>query len=270
MGRIAAKERFLPVLRLAAARASFPRSPFRLRMGRPTLEDSAGILHYEDVDGAIARMRSCLRDAIAEFGGQAAEGSDRSNGKPLPGGDSGEMPSHLPDIIHSTILRWRSEPSDRARAREIFDRVAQSWEPIDITVHRCCAVFEEVPYMHMPSPGGLVWWSHVAVPDSMPNAGTEALISSEVAIQQIQDLTDWRLELEPLPHLVFRFSASDSRSAMVFLSNVGNIALEVGCYPDISFGKNCEVSLTLINEALGGVTERDIQFVQALNNHAVA
>eukprot|EP00927_Polykrikos_kofoidii_P066474 TRINITY_DN62077_c0_g1_i1.p1 TRINITY_DN62077_c0_g1~~TRINITY_DN62077_c0_g1_i1.p1 ORF type:complete len:244 (+),score=40.44 TRINITY_DN62077_c0_g1_i1:96-827(+) len=153
--------RWQPVLRQARTSERWPCGPFRLRMTRPTLEGSAAIFHYEDLDGAVKNMRECLKDAIEAAGGCAAiGGGDRSLGRPLLGAGPGEPPPHIPDILHSTILRWAAEPScERSEVAAAFDRVAEQWEPLDVVVTCARAVFEDVPYMHMPSEEGHVWWS---------------------------------------------------------------------------------------------------------------
>ena len=56
---------------------------------------------------------------------------------------------HIPDICHSTILRWSAEPEDRAAARAAFARVAANWaQPVAVDVARVAAVYEEAPFMH--------------------------------------------------------------------------------------------------------------------------
>merc|ERR1711879_116281 len=99
-------------------------------------EGSAGIFRYVDVDGAIARMRSCLHEAIEAAGGAPAVGVDASKARLLPGSPEGDPPPHIPDIVHSTALRWKAEPADCDAAREAFARVAADWEPLDIFVSR--------------------------------------------------------------------------------------------------------------------------------------
>ncbi|CAJ1335369.1 unnamed protein product [Effrenium voratum] len=106
-----AMSRWRPVLDAARALPTWPQGAFRLKMGPPTLEGAAAIFRFED-DGAIAAMRSSLREAICSAGGVAAEGCDRSKAKPLPGTAEGDPPPHLPDIVHSTVLRWTAEPSE--------------------------------------------------------------------------------------------------------------------------------------------------------------
>lgn len=140
---------------LEAARRSpgWPSEPsFRLRMGAPTLEGAAGIFRYEDCDGAVAKMRACLRDAIRDFGGAAViGGGDKSLGKPIAAFSlPGDPAPHIPDIVHSTAVRWAAEPADRTAALEAFKEAAAAWAPLEVNVRGCKAVFESTPFMHMP------------------------------------------------------------------------------------------------------------------------
>mmetsp|Transcript_107585 Transcript_107585/g.321719 ORF Transcript_107585/g.321719 Transcript_107585/m.321719 type:complete len:247 (-) Transcript_107585:75-815(-) len=157
--RAAMQAAWAPVLARARASEAWPRGRFRLRMTAPTLEGSAGIFRYEDADGAVERMRACLREAIIDAGGLAAEGGgDRSSARPLPGTpDDGPAP-HMPDIVHSTVLRWRAEPQDRSAAAEAFARAAETWVPVDVEVPCARAVVEDTPYMHIPNDAAHVWW----------------------------------------------------------------------------------------------------------------
>ena len=157
-----ARERVLtswgPVLDAARSSTEWPSGPFRLLMKRPTLEGSAAIFRYEDSDGAVARMRGCLRRAIADAGGLAAEGPRRDGALPLPGSPEGDPAPHLPDIVHSTVLRWGAEPEDRERALQAFDRAAERWEPREVLVPCAKGILEDVPYMHVAGGDGNVWW----------------------------------------------------------------------------------------------------------------
>ncbi|CAE8713418.1 unnamed protein product, partial [Polarella glacialis] len=131
----------------------------RLSMGRPTLEGSAGIFRFEDLDRSVAKMRSCLREAILAAGGSAAEGAgDRSAARVLPGSPEGDPAPHLPDIVHSTVLRWTAAPEDAVAAREAFERIAASWEPLQVAVPFARGVFEDTPYMHIPDDPAHIWW----------------------------------------------------------------------------------------------------------------
>lgn len=139
-----------PVLAAARADAAWPSGEFMLRMGAPTLEGAAGIFRYEDCDGAIGKMRQCLLRAITASGGAPAiGGGDRSQAKPLPTFAMEPAP-HIPDIVHSTALRWVAEPADQAAAHAAFSRVAAQWTPVEITVRGARAVLESTPFMHMP------------------------------------------------------------------------------------------------------------------------
>lgn len=153
-----------PVLRAARAMEAWPAGPFSLRLGPPTLEGAAGIFRYEDVDGAVGRMRGCLREAVRAAGGCAAEGLDWSQAMPLPGTPEGQIAPQVPNIVHSTVLRWIAEPPDREAAKVAFDGVAKSWQPVNITVPRVTAVWEDVPYMHIPLDETHVWWDSEAEP----------------------------------------------------------------------------------------------------------
>ena len=138
-----------PVLAAARASAEWPTGDFSLVMGAPTLEGAAGIFRYEDCDGAIARMRECLHKAILAAGGvPAVGGGDRALARPLPGAPA--PAPHLPDIVHSTAVRWAAEPADRAAALAAFGRAAATWGPLEITVRGARAVLESTPFMHMP------------------------------------------------------------------------------------------------------------------------
>ena len=147
---------WIPILDAARASPAWPtRWPFRVRMDSPTLEGAAGIWRYADLDGSVSAMRSALRGAIADVGGLAVEGGgDRSLGRPPAGAAAaaGGGAPHIPDIVHSTVVRWAAEPGDRSAAAGAFDRAARR----ELSVERAAAVFERVPYMHMLTvpPGG--------------------------------------------------------------------------------------------------------------------
>jgi hypothetical protein len=155
--------RWTPILDAARASERWPKASFRLRMNAPTLDGAAGIIRYEDVDGAIGAMRDCMREAISAAGGLAAEGGgDRTLCRPPDGSPEGEPAPHLPDIVHSTALRWAAEPSDEeyAAAQDAFAKVAADWEPLPITIdlNGVVAVFEDIPFMHIPHDEERIWW----------------------------------------------------------------------------------------------------------------
>jgi hypothetical protein len=103
------------VLNAARAMPEWPTGQFKLRLNAPTLEGAAGIVKYEEIGGTshIEAMRKCVREAIKAAGGVSAEGSaDRSSARALPGAPKGEPAPHIPNIVHSTVLRWAAEPTE--------------------------------------------------------------------------------------------------------------------------------------------------------------
>jgi hypothetical protein len=145
-----AHKRWQVVLEAARASPDWPAGAFKLLMRAPSLEGAAGIFHYSDVDGAIEKMRTCIRAAIKEAGGLAAEGGkDRSKAKALPGSPAKDPAPHIPDIIHSTAVRWSADVPDKEKALSAFKAVADKWSPIEISVTAAAAVDESVPFMHI-------------------------------------------------------------------------------------------------------------------------
>eukprot|EP00965_Chrysotila_dentata_P080663 2661478-Pleurochrysis_carterae.AAC.1 len=107
-------------------------------------------------------MRAALRAAVVAAGGVPAEGgADRSNARPLPSTPHAEPAPHIPDIVHSTLLRWAEEPTaDVTAISEAFERVAATWVPAEIVVRRVTAVFEDMPFMHIPTEDpSKIWWT---------------------------------------------------------------------------------------------------------------
>merc|ERR1712125_89646 len=72
--RMAYREKWVAVLDVARASPDWPSGPFRLRMKQPTFKGVAGIFYFDDIDGAIEKMRGCLRKEIELAGGHAVEG----------------------------------------------------------------------------------------------------------------------------------------------------------------------------------------------------
>ena len=94
-----------PLLDAAAADPQWPAAPFRLRWQRPTLGRACSISHAEDVDGAVVAMRACIRRACEQRNGVPAEGIDRRGARAVDGVDAANI-SHIPDIVHTSLMRW--------------------------------------------------------------------------------------------------------------------------------------------------------------------
>ena len=71
----------------------------------------------------------------------------------------------MPDIVHSTLIRWVSEPPDEAAAAAAFAAIAAEWTPLEVEVTCARGVFEDAPYMHIPCDAEHVWWSWGAEQD---------------------------------------------------------------------------------------------------------
>ena len=148
--RASATAAWVAVLDRARAHPAWPRGPFRLGFDEPTFRGNCATLRVSDASGAIAAMREALGAAIADRGGRAVVGGEaRDRGRPPRGAPTTDPAPHIPDICHSTILRWSAEPEDRAAARAAFARAAAKWEaPVAVDVARVAAVYEEAPFMH--------------------------------------------------------------------------------------------------------------------------
>lgn len=137
-----------PILDAARTMDGWPTQPFRLRMNAPTLEGSTAIFRFEDSDGAISKMRAALKEAISMAGGSAAEGAGDRSLSYAPDGVSSvehEIGPHIPDIVHSTAVRWAAEPADREVAASTFAKAAETWAPVEVVVQSAKAVFEDIP-----------------------------------------------------------------------------------------------------------------------------
>ena len=109
-----------PLLDEAAADAEWPSRPITLCWLRPqSLGATCTIARVDDVGGAVLAMRACIRRAIARQGGIAKEGVgslDASTPCPVDGVAADSI-SHIPDIMHTSLLRW----ADANPAAEVVD-----------------------------------------------------------------------------------------------------------------------------------------------------
>lgn len=63
---------------------------------------------------------------------------------------------HIPGIVHSTIMRHSSAPSDaRDLAKGLAD-LQSRWEPATVKASELCLVFEKHPYLHVSRADGEV------------------------------------------------------------------------------------------------------------------
>jgi hypothetical protein len=106
---------------------------FKLVLGAPVLTRKAALFPISDPTGTIPRLRLSIRAALA--GDKALEAELIRGGLNVPG------------IIHSTIMRFKSEPAHLAKFLEDFDALAASIEPFPMTIDELLLTTETKPYM---------------------------------------------------------------------------------------------------------------------------
>jgi predicted RNase H-like HicB family nuclease len=109
------------------------RPAFELVLGPPVLTRKAAILPITDPSGAIADIRNTVRAALAAEKGLQAE---------LVGAGM-----NVPGIIHSTIMRFKSEPNDLAKFLADFDQAAATAKPFPLAIDELLLTTETEPYM---------------------------------------------------------------------------------------------------------------------------
>jgi predicted RNase H-like HicB family nuclease len=109
------------------------RPAFKLMLGPPVLTRKAAILPISDPTSAIADIRQTVRAALAADKGLHAE---------LARGGL-----NVPGIIHSTIMRFKSQPGNLAKFLAEFDDAAAAAEPFTLTIDELLLTTETKPYM---------------------------------------------------------------------------------------------------------------------------
>mmetsp|Transcript_30814 Transcript_30814/g.71979 ORF Transcript_30814/g.71979 Transcript_30814/m.71979 type:complete len:407 (-) Transcript_30814:92-1312(-) len=136
---------------VASARRSgdWPRRPLRLRCVTAELHEAAGVLRYDDVEGTVAAMRQCIqREVDLRHRGLQKRGID-------------VRVAHIPNIIHSTILRWTKVPTEPGhKVREDFIKVTEEalGEGVDVIDDELKLVVETRPYMHVEQSAAKFCW----------------------------------------------------------------------------------------------------------------
>jgi hypothetical protein len=97
------------------------------------LTRKAAILPIADATGTIARLRHSVGAALA---------ADKALHAQLVRGGL-----NVPGIIHSTIMRFKSEPGDLARLLADFDQAAATAEPFPLAIDELLLTTETKPYM---------------------------------------------------------------------------------------------------------------------------
>jgi hypothetical protein len=109
------------------------RPAFELVLGPPVLTRKAAILPISDATDAIADIRQSIRTALA---------ADKElHGELVQSG------LNVPGIIHSTIMRFKSEPRDLTKFLTNFDQAVAASEPFPLAIDELLLTTETKPYM---------------------------------------------------------------------------------------------------------------------------
>ena len=118
---------------LALIRPLLEGPAFELVLGAPVLTRKAAILPISDPMGAITRLRQSIRAALAAD--KTLEAALARGGLDVPG------------IIHSTVMRFKSQPASVAKSVADFDAAVADVEPFPLTVAELLLTTETKPYM---------------------------------------------------------------------------------------------------------------------------
>lgn len=134
--------------RECTAEQGFPTRAFPLVYESVSLGDRAAILRLADPTGSVAAIRSCVARLRADPELERLGVFDPEHGN-----------FKIPNIVHSTFLRFVAEPRDPAAFRARFDDVAQRWTPVTVWATSIAAVRESVPFMHLDvtDPAAIAW-----------------------------------------------------------------------------------------------------------------
>ncbi len=117
----------------ALLRPLLRRPAFKLMLGQAILTRKAAILPISDPTGAIAEIRQTVSAALA---------ADKNLHAELV-----RAGLNVPEIIHSTIMRFKSQPRDLARFLKDFDQAAATAEPFALQIDELLLTTETKPYM---------------------------------------------------------------------------------------------------------------------------
>ena len=107
--------------------------PFRLAIGAPALTPAAAILPISDTSGEIGRIRCDVLDALKAN----TELYDKLSRAGL----------NIPGIVHSTVMRFKSAPSDYRKFAADFAEASSAVKSIKIDVSELLLTTETKPYM---------------------------------------------------------------------------------------------------------------------------
>jgi hypothetical protein len=106
---------------------------FELILGAPVLTRKAAILPISDASGAIARIRQTVTTALDADKGLHSELTRAG--------------LNVPGIIHSTVMRFKSQPRDLPKFLADFDQVAATAKSFPLAIDELLLTTETKPYM---------------------------------------------------------------------------------------------------------------------------
>jgi len=106
---------------------------FSLLIGAPVLTPRAAILPISDPTGEITRIRRNVAGALE---------ADRDLHRKLS-----RAGLNVPGIVHSTVMRFKSAPSDLARFAAGFEKAVGAAQQVEIIVEELLLTTETKPYM---------------------------------------------------------------------------------------------------------------------------
>ncbi len=133
-----------------------PKLCFRMKQIR--LGKRNAILKWEELTGNLNIMRRCLREELE------AQKRILNMQKGRIGGDGADSLSQMtltvPDLVHSTFIRFWKAPSNPEKIQHVFEKVSkgrilQAKIDIDLNIKLVC---EDVPCMHIPVDHDHVIW----------------------------------------------------------------------------------------------------------------
>ena len=94
------------------------------------LSVAAGYFQFNDATNGFGRLRQSIRERCVPAEGQA--------------------PLNIPNIVHTSFLRFIKKPKEPRQLEEKFHRIAREcFEPIRLDVDELCLALESRPYMHI-------------------------------------------------------------------------------------------------------------------------
>ncbi|CAM9684916.1 unnamed protein product, partial [Ectocarpus fasciculatus] len=128
--------------------------PFDIVFRSLETSPAATFLLADDESKTVEALRSALKEATRnpKLSELSAELENKYGGAHPDLCSLGDA-VHIPDIIHSTVMRVASQVSDEGRLGEGLADLGARWEPATVRVGKISLVNEKRPYMHLSREG---------------------------------------------------------------------------------------------------------------------